>query len=627
MSLLDFWKSSSDLDSCRIFEVDGSHFNVENHQTSIFEVPESNQPIYVIDNTSIKEGAIHNTLETLLIEHGERHELDISFDVAILESSSKSVEVSTVFVNFHTSDGKKISNEKIVTKLITGRVNKVFHQLKVPQNSKFFSISIFVNKSNRISICYSNFSKSDDGSRVGNKPNKYDVVMTVFNNFRNDTRVLREAKALSDLNLNVRIMAIYSTGQIQEEEIDGVRVSRVILTPFHLRWMKWWSKQGGIGRLVSNIIRRITMPFHRYIMFRNFEKRVLEILEGEKFDVCHSHDLNTLGLGMKIAKRNGGKLIYDSHELYLDRNRDKKAGLMKRKFIKSYEKRLVKRCDSVITVNSSIAGILSERYGLKDVNIIMNTPPMQYFPPDNKGYDLREILGIKEQMRAIIYVGSIQKNRGIENLVTSLRYLENVHLILMGYGNEDLIADLDKIAIENNVEDRFSKFGPVPSELVPLYTSSADIGVAPILNSCLSYYLCSPNKVFEYIHAGIPVVSSDFPEMEKVVIGENIGLVFDPESPKSIASSIKNLLENDAFRQEMAENSIKSSKKYNWGVESKKLQRLYIKMFNGKLPSSNLQNRRRERGKIEKILLNRQVSNVSEEIEIEKNLEFWGIFN
>ncbi len=620
MPVLDYWTISGDSESCRIYEVDGDNQQDANNPKSIFDISSDDQPIFVIDNTSAKEGVVHCTLDSRLIEHDEGPDLDISFDVAIIESSSNVVNVSTVFLNFHSSEGTKISSEKIVTKLISGRVNKVVYQLRIPPDSKFYSIRIFVNKSNRISICYSNFSNNDDGGIIDEISHRNNVIMTVFNNFKNDTRVLREAKALKDLGLNVRIMAIYGTGQLQEEEIEGVRVSRVLLTPFHLRWMKWWSKRGGVGRLVSSILRRVTMPFHRYIMFYNFEKKVLKILEGEKFDVCHSHDLNTLRLGSKLSMGNGRKLIYDSHELYLDRNRRKKAGLVKRMIIKFYEKRLAKQCDAVITVNSSIAEILSKRYGLKDVNIIMNTPPMQYFPPENKGYDLRVILGIKKELSTVIYVGSIQRNRGIENLVTSLVHMDNVHLILMGYGNEDLIADLDRIAIENNVEDRYSKFGPVPSELVPLYTSSADIGVAPILNSCLSYYLCSPNKVFEYIHAGIPVVSSDFPEMKKVVIGENIGLVFNPEDPKSIANSVNRLLENDSFRQEMAKNSVQSSKKYNWGIESAKLQRLYINMFDGILPSSNHQINVKNISKIETMLLKRQKSKLSEEVEIENCL-------
>lgn len=620
MSVLDFWKSSASSRSCRIFGVGGNYQQERSLHGSIFDVPRDEQPIFVIDNTSAGEGLIHNTLDSHLIEHGEGPELDILYDVAILESDSNGVNVSTVFVNFHTSDGTNISREKIVTKLTTGRVNRVFNQLEIPSNSKFYSIRIFANKLNKISICYSNFSNIDDREPADQNSSNNDVIMTVFNNFKNDTRVLREAKALLDLGLNVRIMAIYSTGQIQEEEIEGVRVSRVILTPFHLRWMRWWSKRGAIGQLLSNIIRRCTKPFHRYIMFHNFEKRVLEILDGEQVAVCHSHDLNTLRLGTKIAKRNGGKLIYDSHELYADRNRARKAGLVKRRLIKFYEKRLVKKCDAIITVNSSIAEILCRRYGVEDVKIIMNTPPMQFFPPDNKGYDLRDILGIRKEMRTIIYVGSIQRNRGIENLVTSLRYMKDVHLILMGYGNDELVAELDRIALENNVEDRFSKFGPVPSELVPLYTSSADIGVAPILNSCLSYYLCSPNKVFEYIHAGIPVVSSDFPEMKKVVIGENIGLVFDPEDPESIANSVTKLLEDEAYRQEMALNSIKCSKKYNWGIESSKLQRMYIKLFDGAMPSTTLQSNVENSSKIDTIMLRRQASKLSEDIEIENCL-------
>ena len=153
----------------------------------------------------------------------------------------------------------------------------------------------------------------------------------------------------------------------------------------------------------------------------------------------------------------------------------------------------------------------------------------------------------------------------------------------MGYGDSQLLEELEKIASKNGLSDRFSVYGPVPSELVPQFTSSADVGVAPIMNSCLSYYLCSPNKVFEYMHAGIPVVASDFPELRKVVMGQNIGYVFNPEEPQDIARSIRKVLDVDGTRNQLRLNSMRSSRKYNWGLESRKLQGFYIDLYAGEI--------------------------------------------
>ena len=131
---------------------------------------------------------------------------------------------------------------------------------------------------------------------------------------------------------------------------------------------------------IGGFIRTIFMPLHRYLMFLEFEREVVKKLADEQSDIYHSHDLNTLRLGAKISKIHGKKLVYDSHELYLDRNRKRKAGPIKRAIIKRIERRLIRRCDKVITVNRSIADILSKRYGVEDVEVVMNTPPISILP-------------------------------------------------------------------------------------------------------------------------------------------------------------------------------------------------------------------------------------------------------
>ena len=86
------------------------------------------------------------------------------------------------------------------------------------------------------------------------------------------------------------------------------------------------------------------MPFHRYLMFNEFDKMAFSYLENSSSEIFHSHDLNTLR-AVRLSKHHQSKLVYDSHELYLDRNRKKKAGLLKRYAIKRFEGRLIKNCD------------------------------------------------------------------------------------------------------------------------------------------------------------------------------------------------------------------------------------------------------------------------------------------
>src|SRR5262249_32945382 len=136
--------------------------------------------------------------------------------------------------------------------------------------------------------------------------------------------------------------------------------------------------------------------------------------------------------------------------------------------------------------------------------------------------------------------------RGLENLIAAMALLPECSLVLMGYGQAQYKESLKACASAARVADRVHYFGPVPSEEVAAHLSHADVGLAPIQNACLSYYYCSPNKVFEYIAGGIPVAASDFPELRRVVEGYGIGRTFDPEDPSQIARAIREILADPA---------------------------------------------------------------------------------
>ena len=150
-----------------------------------------------------------------------------------------------------------------------------------------------------------------------------------------------------------------------------------------------------------------------------------------------------------------------------------------------------------------------------------------------------------------------------------------VRTAAVGKGAEDFKAELLEIARREGVADRFSFFGPVPSDEVTAYAAGADLGVAPIENVCLSYYYCSPNKIFEYILSGLPVIASDFPEMSRVIRRFSLGEVFDPSDPRDIARAARAVLENPEQLRDMKRNTRAASETYNWENESRKLVQLY----------------------------------------------------
>ena len=130
--------------------------------------------------------------------------------------------------------------------------------------------------------------------------------------------------------------------------------------------------------------------------------------------------------------------------------------------------------------------------------------------------------------------------------------------------------------IEHHLQGRAYVKAPVPPPILLDYSSSADIGVALIQSADLSYYYSTPNKIFEYIMAGIPVIVSDFPEMRKIVSQFGVGLTVNPEDPRDIASKIKMLLEDEELYNRMARNARKAAREaLNWEKEEKKLLEFY----------------------------------------------------
>jgi len=118
-------------------------------------------------------------------------------------------------------------------------------------------------------------------------------------------------------------------------------------------------------------------------------------------------------------------------------------------------------------------------------------------------------------------------------------------------------------------------FDAVPYDEVTRYAMSADIGLVLHKNICLNYYYASPNKLFECMAAGLPVVGSNFPDRKKYIEGYNLGVTCDPESPEEIAEAINYTLSDETRYNEMRKNALEAAKIFNWENESRKLVTLY----------------------------------------------------
>lgn len=417
------------------------------------------------------------------------------------------------------------------------------------------------------------------------------VCMLVFNHFRNDSRVLKEAYTLIENGYQVKVIALWEDGLERSENLNGLEVTRLEINPLHTRLFKRSSEptspnvgssstlktdqksQSSIKSKLVVFTKRFLLGIHKPITYWQFHKAVKKEISGEKFDVFHAHDLNTLYPAYKGAKKHGGKLIYDSHELYIHRNKPHQPSKFYKYISTQFEQYLISQTNAVITVSDSIADFLKSTYKIERPEVIMNAPSQ--FKDNIEVKSLRQELNISNEFKIAIYSGGITFNRGLEKVIESLTLLPNVYLVLMGYGNPAYLNKLEQIAMKLGVKDRFSFYGPVAPSEVTSYTASADVGIAPIENVCLSYYFCAPNKIFEYINGGIPVVASNFPELSKILRDNNIGYSFDPENVNSISKSVNDIFSDDSEYAEMKKRTFSAAKKYNWENEAKKLIQLY----------------------------------------------------
>ena len=451
------------------------------------------------------------------------------------------------------------------------------------------------------------------------------VCMFVYNNFMHDSRVQKEAEALGQAGYQVTVIALLDTQTVPKEDRGDVKIVRLdvnpwyrgLLSSFKVRAIMYFlsllsvgtvgimigaktSAWGnmllvfgvigvlivstslffGIHRSFSRMFRNRLMFFHRQHLFFSYYCSAYKVTAKETHDIYHAHDLNALPVAYLAAKRDKAKLVYDSHELYVERNKLQPSSRLWKFVLRRLESFLARRADAVLTVNESLAEVLAKRYRIPPPTVVMNTPAKLGRPeslPVTKDI-LRNELSISPDVEVLLYVGRITFNRGLEQVILSLEYLEDCCLVFMGGGDEKYKKSLFSLAKNTGVDHRFFFFGPVPSEKVIYFASGADLGIAAIANSCLSYYYCSPNKLFEYMNAGLPVIASAFPELEKVVLQHQIGLTFDPTSPEDIARAAKEILGDPDRRERMKQNAFKAANSYNWENESKKLLQIYASL-------------------------------------------------
>jgi glycosyltransferase involved in cell wall biosynthesis len=382
--------------------------------------------------------------------------------------------------------------------------------------------------------------------------------MIVLNHFTHDARVHREAKTLSNAGHSVEVVALHKPGLAKREQTDNYRVKRLVLKS--RRWR---------GGRIAPILK-----------FVEFTKELAENTRSEPPDVYHSHNANTLLATFPLVRRDAAAWVYDSHELETGRNfANSRLSRIYQWLWPLPERLFIRRADEVISASPSYADQLGQIYGIVRPTVVANMP--EFFPPV-ESRELQDRFRIPPQNTVVLYQGGVMRNRGIEVAIRSLQHLDpTVHLAILGDG--PAMDELTELSSQLNLLDRVHFAGHIPLAELPNYTASADLGLALIQNSCPSYYYTLPNKVFEYIMAGIPAIVSDFPAMARVIHDHQVGeVVQDPSCPKQLALAVKRAIEDKERYRRTCENARQAALILNWENEQEKLLSVYRRISEGR---------------------------------------------
>ena len=364
------------------------------------------------------------------------------------------------------------------------------------------------------------------------------------------SRLFREAKAAGTGGMSVQALGLSDSGSGEtESQPSGLQIERV-----HIR-----------TRALPK-----ELPF-QLLKFTEWSLRILVKLVIRRPNIIHCHSLSTLLVGVLGKWISGSRLLYDAHELETERN-----GLYgtRQKLARQLERRLIWFADHTIVVGPRIMSWYKKEYPGLQVSCVRNVPEIRCADSSTKntGFDIRTAISASEEDIVLLYLGGLTPGRGIEFLCKTFSSipddLSKYHIVFIGYGPQISYIE-DCAAGSRNIH----YFPAVAPEEVVATAGSADIGICLLSSTALSYRYALPNKLFEYVSAGIPViVNDDYPEIADFVAQFNCGWRI-PLSNQALQGLMLKLTPKNIrnAKSGAAEAAIKN----RWQTEATTLMRIY----------------------------------------------------
>ena len=273
-------------------------------------------------------------------------------------------------------------------------------------------------------------------------------------------------------------------------------------------------------------------------------------------------ELYSLPLAVREARKRNSKVVYDAREIFAHlaalRNRPLSQG-----FWRYLERRYIAHADAVITSGDMDAEFLAARFGIDPPHVALNVPR---FREVARTHRLHELLGLKPDIPICLYIGGLQEGRGIGFTIKLAAELPEAAFVFVGDG--PLAADLRKAQKQTS---NVYHLPAVPNDQVIDLAASATVGLALIEPISFSYQLALPNKLFEYITAGTPVVVTNLPQMHKIVEEHHVGIAVSPDDFAGALSAIRRLLSDSALHAECAASCCKAARTLSWEAQEQGL--------------------------------------------------------
>ena len=302
-----------------------------------------------------------------------------------------------------------------------------------------------------------------------------------------------------------------------------------------------------------------------------YEYALYQTLCTYPYDAYHAHDLPMLKVALRLARRWKAKLVYDAHELYPEIIT---LTPRQRRQLTRLERRFIRHAHAVITVNRFIAEEMARRYAVPAPQVILNCAPLPVEEEVRHSRLFHERLNLAPDRVIVLYQGWLAPHRGLEALVCSARSVTpSVAIVLLGFG--EYWSDLERLIATEGVSNRVFLVPAVPQDELLRWTAAADVGIIPYQAVDTNTLYCSPNKLFEYIVAGVPVIANDLPFLRGVISDHQIGITHPLSTPASYSEAINYLAVAKEKRITYQANTRMAAKLLNWDVEGRKLLEIY----------------------------------------------------